>query len=123
MRHKPYKSPGKDLADLKMPDAENIHSAMNDANLLLKANNGECDDALSDLSTITCTNTPPTHSNTYQYEITGRPSWLGEIREVGEVVYYWVVVFEHLAIPNTGPPHTYVAFIKINAYKFTHEIR
>ena len=65
VRHKPYKSPGKDQADVKMADAENIHSAMNDANLLLKANNGECDDALSDLSTITCTNTPPTHSNTY----------------------------------------------------------
>ena len=59
VRHKPYKSPGKDQADLKMADAENIHSAVNDADLLLEANNGECDDALSDLSTIKCTSPPP----------------------------------------------------------------
>ena len=65
--------------DLKMADAENIHSAVNDADLLLEANNGECNDALSDLSTITCTNPPPAHSNSHPYDLTGRPSLVGEI--------------------------------------------
>ena len=64
VRHKPYKSSGNDQADLKMADAENIHSAVNYADLLLEANNGECYDDLSDLSTVTCTNPPPAHSNT-----------------------------------------------------------
>ena len=62
-----------------MADGENIHSAVNDADLLLEANNGECDDALSDLSTITRTNPPPAHSNTHPNDITGRSSWVGEI--------------------------------------------
>ena len=52
---------------------------MNDAALLLETNNGECDDASSDLSTITCTNPQPAHSNTHSYDITGRPSWVGAI--------------------------------------------
>ena len=60
--HKPYKSPG-NQADLKMADAENIHSAVNDADLLLEANNGECDDALSDLHVQT--HRPPIRTRTH----------------------------------------------------------